>query len=219
MKKQLNLNKILTTIFENGEFSLCIRRHEFAIFHDDVIIKRFKTSKKTLQFMFELYYSIIKENKTRIIKNTVQSGVGYISIGLDKISTKKMDNCFESLGIKDRLKKDDFHFTLFYDKSNPIINPEELERNVLLNAKAVDIEVLGDNNAIAIIFESEELLARFKYLESIGFVHDFEKLIPHCTIQYNPTKENVDFIKSKKEEIIKVINTISLKKEQWRFAI
>ncbi len=213
------MNKILTTTFENGELFLCIRRHEFAIFHNDTIMKRFKTSKKTLQFMFNLYYSIIKENTSPIVKDTEQFGVGYISIGLDKLSTKKMDNCFENIGLKDRLKKDDFHFTLFYDKSNPIINPEELERNILLNAKAVDIKVLGENKAIAIIFESPELLKRFEYLESIGFVHDFEKLIPHCTIQYNPTRENIDFINSKKEKIINDINNISLKKEQWRLAI
>lgn len=213
------MSKIIETKTESGDYSLSARRHEYIITFNDDRIGRYKVSKLTMQEVIVKYNDVIAEAGDKILDST-QYGLGYVSINLEKRSGKELYNLVSKLNIKDLLNPSEYHFTLFFDKRNPVLPVEELERHVLFEANAVDIQVLGENNkAIALIFESEDLVKRFEYLKSIGFKHDFDALLPHCTIKYNPSDKDVEFILSKKDELLSEINTIILKKEVWRKAI
>ncbi|MBM26313.1 MAG: hypothetical protein CL760_11705 [Chloroflexi bacterium] len=213
------MSKIIETKTESGDYSLSARRHEYVITFNNDRIGRYKVSKLTMQEVIAKYNDIITKSGTKIL-DSIQYGLGYVSINLEKKSGKELYNVVSKLSVKDLLNSSEYHFTLFFDKRNPILPIEELERNILFEANAVDIQVLGESNkAIAIIFESESLVKRFEYLKSFGFKHDFDALLPHCTIKYNPTEKDIDLILSKKDDILSAINTIILKKEVWRKAI
>ena len=213
------MSKIIETNTDSGNYSLSALRYEYLINLNGNRIGRYKVSKFTMQEVISKYNDIILDSGSNILDSS-KYGLGYISMSLEKKSGEKLYNIVSKSNVKDLLNPRKYHFTLFFDKSNPILPIEELERNILFEAKAIDIQVLGENNkAIAIIFESEDLVKRFEHLKSSGFKHDFDILLPHCTIKYNPSDKEIEFILSKKDEILSEINTIVIKKEIWRKAI
>lgn len=214
---------VLKTELKNGFFCLFSNKFDFVFKIDNNVVHKMKVSKYTLQEAYLEYHAMLLEYKKNgtVISETEQQGLGFIAMSLNKGAKKRIKESLTGFSVEKLVDKEDYHFTLYYDLSNPIVQPRELSRDTELLATATDIQLLGNPDklsAIAIVFESVQLEERFNDLKELGFKHDYETYIPHCTFKYSPTQEDVNLFINNKEQIIKQIGTIGLKKEHWRHA-
>lgn len=123
------------------------------------------------------------------------TGNGYSSIQLDKQSSKEINSILKTLKITDVI--DDLHLTLIYDKSNPDIDID-VDDSTEYKAKIKDIKMLGEPNtkwyAIALTLSSSDLVNRHKDYIKKGFKHSYPNFIPHLSLKYNPSEEDIKTI-------------------------
>ncbi len=215
----------LKTELKTGSFCLFSNKFDFVFKLNNDVLKKMKVSKFTLQEAYQEYSAMLLEfqKENLVLSSTQEQGLGFISVSLEKESKKRLSKTLSKFDIDKLVNKEDYHFTLFYDLNNPIVSPKEISRDTVFIATANDIQVLGQEDdkltALAIVFDSPTLIERFEQLKELGFTHDYDEFLPHCTIKYRPNQKDIDLILSHKKDILAEIGTIVLKKEHWRQAI
>lgn len=125
------------------------------------------------------------------------NGSGYISTNVSKSDSDKIHKILKDLQISDYIP--DLHVTLMYDVSNPSIKLST-PKNQEFETKATGVKLLGKPGtkwyAIALVLESKDLQQRFNELKDKGFKHSYPDFIPHVSLKYSPTDDDVKTIKT-----------------------
>lgn len=215
------------------ELKLTYSRKRIYITSGDIVLFDELSSEMPMRTALNIFEEHVAGHKLlNLIDEKTESFVkplGYVSIQLTKESK---DEIFELVNLIDNpFDKDGYHFTLFYDVNFDKNVVGELDKNTKLKAKPIDIEILAgntENAALAIVFESEDLMTRFEQLKNnVGFVSDYGDLKPHVTVKYIskdksiPIEERMkelqdDLVKLKDANILNQIGAISMEDEQWR---
>lgn len=123
-------------------------------------------------------------------------GKGYGSLSLDNDSSKQIKKVLKELGINDII--DDLHITVIYDVSNPNIDLD-IDESEEYEASISDIKMLGEPGtkwyAIALTLESPDIVNVHKKYIDAGFKHSYPNFIPHLSLKYKPSEENIETIK------------------------
>ena len=102
----------------------------------------------------------------------------------------------------DVLDKEDLHCTLAYSKKEfkHVLN----DSDILVNSSSIHnkLEPLGDEGAIVMKFDSEEMNKRFNQCIKEGALYDYPQYIPHISISYNGKDIDLDKIKVPDFDII-----------------
>ena len=127
---------------------------------------------------------------------------GYASVDLLPQYKKDLTNYFNDNGITDII--DDLHVTVIYDESNPTIEFEPLQDSY--SAKVVGCKTLGEPDskwfAVTLLLESDDLVQQHKALQKLGFKHSYDEFIPHLSIKYKPTEDDITKIMTRTDDII-----------------
>lgn len=213
---------IRSTVCDGKAVTVRLDFTDYVVAHGDNELARLDVDKHTLQEAISIYKQFLIENaQSMSLVGHVTSGLGYVSLQLVQEDAQRISKALKSIGLKNRYSSKHYHFTLQYDKRNPIIDIQEMERDILLNAKPTSVEILAPDGpvpALAIIFESEELQKRFKELSDLGFKYDYDSYLPHITVKYNPEDGDLELLKSHMEEIIEKTGNVQCGYERWRKA-
>lgn len=154
-----------------------------------------------------------------------QKGLGYVSQRVCMPDAKRISSALKNIGLKNIFCHSQYHFTLQYDKSNPLIEYNEMARETFLSAKPIGVKLLAADTptpALAIIFESPELEVRFKELKEMGFKYDHDSFLAHVTVKYMPDDGDLELLEANLECLLKEVggskNEIYCGYEAWRLA-
>ncbi len=140
-------------------------------------------------------------------------GKGYVGLKVCKDDVIRITNILSEIGIDVPLEG--LHVTLIYDKTNPDINYKpDIKKYV---AYPIDIHVMGkpssDFYSIALILVSDELISKFNSLKETGFKHSYSEFVPHVSLIYKPTEDQINTILTNKDYIIHSLKSISFDSE------
>jgi hypothetical protein len=142
------------------------------------------------------------------IKSEQHTGLGYGSLTLTSESKKDIHKVLKSLNIKNIIN--DLHITLIYDVSNPVVD-FKLDKNREYSASIKDAKTLGEPGtkwfAIALTLKSKDLEDRHNDYIKAGFKHSYPEFIPHLSLKYKPTEDDINIIKKNIDQF-KDINLI-----------
>lgn len=114
-------------------------------------------------------------------------GYGYVGATLQD----NIQDDLKSIGIDDII--DDLHVTLIYDERNPVSKNNCNNKEYTGTIK--DVEVLGEKDskwrAITFVLDSDDFVNRHEELKEMGFQHSYSDFIPHMSIKYGPTDEDI----------------------------
>lgn len=141
---------------------------------------------------------------------------GYFGARLTYESQKYICDWLRSIGIENHIMDTDLHVTIMYDKSNPNLFANLSEARVY-NAKIIGVKEMGKKESewfsIALMLDSDDLKNRYDELKLIGFKSSYEAFLPHLSLKYKPTEQDIELIK-------KNINKLSVKNiqltDEWR---
>lgn len=127
---------------------------------------------------------------------------GYASVDLLSQDKKELTEYFNSNGVEDIIE--DLHVTVIYDTDNPTIEVQPLQDS--FDTKVVGCKTLGEKDSkwfsIALILESDDLVKQHQTLKKLGFKHSYTEFIPHVSIKYRPTEDDIVKIKTLTNDII-----------------
>ncbi len=127
---------------------------------------------------------------------STKQGKGYASVSLDSHSTKLIHDILKELGIESYIP--DLHITLVYDRSNPTIDMKL--KNSKYNARVIGVDTLGDLSskwgAIVLKLNSPTITKRHKDYIDAGYTHSYKQFVPHLSLKYRPTNDDINTIKS-----------------------
>lgn len=124
--------------------------------------------------------------------------LGYINVTLIKEQADVILKELNQLGFKDF--KYDFHVSLMYDKDAPKeeLDDSKINPNEVFLAVVSDISLLGNPNrenssgwALVIELTSKDLIKEHNRLKEVGYKHSFDDFIPHMSLYYTPTDEEI----------------------------
>src|SRR5574343_1536753 len=123
-------------------------------------------------------------------------GLGYGSLTLTKESKKEIHEVLKLLKITNTIN--DLHITLIYDVRNPVLD-FKVNSNRKYVATIKDVKTLGEPGtkwyAVALTLSSTEIEDRHNEYKKAGFKHSYPEFIPHLSLKYKPTEEDVKIIK------------------------
>lgn len=217
----MNKNIIQITNTVSGNITLSTESAWFKIDNCGEIIEM-PFEEYTLQDAVSKYRKILNLNAENIENHGhFQTGLGYISQKIMIDDAKRISKILKSIGLKNRYSHKGFHFTLQYDKRNPIIEANEMPRDQHLSARVIGVELLAPDSpvpALALIFESEDLQKRFNELREMGFIYDFENYLPHITVKYNPNESDLKLLQDNIQTIINGVGEVKTSIELWKKA-
>lgn len=113
----------------------------------------------------------------------------YIGVKPTDKSVVLLESIIKKLKLKNPIAIDDLHVTLMYSgmKGIPTFYPY---KDNIYKAVGYKLEVWEDVLVIRLI--SPDLHDRFNDLSYRGFVHSYEKYIPHITLSYDYKNEKLD---------------------------
>jgi len=174
----------------------------------------------TLQDVNKDFISLLTKNAENLSSTEhIHEGLGYVAQRVLIEDSTRISKVLKSVELKNLFDHKGYHFTLYYDRLNPVIEYNEMSRDVFFTATPVGVKILAPDSptpALAIIFESKELDARFKELKELGFTSDFEDFIPHVTVKYNPEDGDFELLKENLDFIINSVGVIKCGFETWR---
>jgi hypothetical protein len=118
---------------------------------------------------------------------------GYVAVRLSDDDSKQLKEFFHESGIS---VIDDLHVTLMYDVSNPAFKVEPLHDKFV--GVVSGCKLLGEKGskwgAVALTLESPDLVSQFNALVNIGYKHSYSEYIPHVSIMYTPSDDEIQKI-------------------------
>lgn len=135
---------------------------------------------------------------------------GYVALKVAEKSKVKINRILGEIGIKNPIE--DMHMTLMFDESKPNIKIDLYDVNYL--AKVTDIALLGEEDspwyAVVMKVKSDAIMKRFNTLMGLGYKHSYDEFIPHISLKYGPSTEEIKTIMKEKKWLIKEIGYILL---------
>jgi hypothetical protein len=127
---------------------------------------------------------------------------GYASVDLLPQDKKDLTDYFNDNGVENII--DDLHVTVIYDTTNPAIEVQPLQDS--FTTKVVGCKTLGEKDSkwfsITLILETDDLVKQHEALKELGFKHSYPEFIPHVSIKYQPTEDDIVKIKALTNDII-----------------
>jgi hypothetical protein len=119
---------------------------------------------------------------------------GYVSVKLSEEDSKRIRRFFNDNGVEDIIE--DLHVTLMYDVSNPAYKVESLHDKFV--GIITGCKLLGEKGskwgAVTLTLESPDLIAQHNVLSNLGYKHSYPEYIPHLSIKYKPSDEDIQKI-------------------------
>lgn len=146
-------------------------------------------------------------------ENEVEDKVGtYVSVKVK--NNAELYDWFSAQGV-DVVPEDELHCTISYSRKvfDHIPNEEEV---VITPEQLIGIESLGDEGAIVLKFDSNELQDRFKTCMDEFATYDYDTYIPHITITYNGKDLDLSKIKLPDFDIILTEETVEPLDLNWK---
>jgi len=137
---------------------------------------------------------------------------GYVSVQPSFKSIKIISDIINKGQLYDALSYSDLHMTLMYDTDNPLVK-SYAEPDNIIKATMREVVILGD--ALVILLDSEDAHNRFNQLCDLGFNPSYPEYIPHISLKYNPTEN--DLVKIRKVFKQYKDSEIQLQDETWNF--
>ena len=184
--------------------------------------KEYPTQEFTLQEVEKDFRKLLNANAENLSSTkSIMKGLGYVSQKVLMDDALRIKEYLESIGLEGLHSYRDFHFTLQFDKTNPVIEINEMARDKFLSSSAVGIELLAPDSpvpALAIVFKSPDLDKRFLELKKMGFTYDYDNYLAHVTIKYNPKKGDLELLEKHLKELVNVVGEVKCGYEAWRIA-
>jgi 2'-5' RNA ligase len=112
----------------------------------------------------------------------------YVSVNLNKESSKQLDDWSSANGIKNPIDPNDFHATVIYSRKG-VPEAKKYDLNLPIDAKISGWKIFqtqDGKNALVGIIESKELNTHHKTLrKEYGATHDYPEYSPHVTLSYD----------------------------------
>jgi hypothetical protein len=137
---------------------------------------------------------------------------GYVSVEPSYKSIYIISDIINKSKIIDAISPSDLHMTLMYDTDNPLVKSYSEPDNII-TATMREVVILGD--ALVILLDSEDAHNRFNQLCDLGFNPSYPEYIPHISLKYNPTEN--DLVKIRKVFKQYKDSEIQLQDETWNF--
>lgn len=134
-------------------------------------------------FIFEISIVAIPMNgkATFDYKNTKSMNGTYVSM---KVKNKtELYDWFSTQGV-DMEDENNLHCTISFSRTEFLhkIDPTE---TIILPKDIIGVHTLGDDGAVVMKFNSDEMQKRFNNCMNEGATYDYESYIPHITLTYN----------------------------------
>lgn len=185
--------------------------------YKDIYLTVALSNKDAIRLYKRLGFKVIKDTRfdePHYVMAYYTTPRGYASYGLTKASDEYLRAIFKPYFECD----EDLHITLIYDETvqgNLIGTPEYSK---LHDVKVVGLDLLGkDKNSLVVKLMSHSIQQRFTDLLALGYKHNFDDLIIHCTLQYEKGSQNL--LDMLNEEIakgnLKLPTSLKATDEQW----
>ena len=114
----------------------------------------------------------------------------------------------------DVVPEDELHCTISYSRKvfDHTVNKEEI---IITPEQLIGIEPLGDEGAIVLKFESDELQDSFQTCMDEGATYDYDTYIPHISITYNGKDLDLSKIKLPDFDIVLTEETVEPLDLNW----
>lgn len=136
----------------------------------------------------------------------------YVSVKVK--NNEELYNWFKEQNV-DMVPMEELHCTISYSRKEfqHIPNTEEV---TITPAQLIKIEPLGDEGAVVLKFNSDEMQDRFQKCMSEGAMYDYDTYIPHITITYNGKDLDLSKIKLPNFDIILTGETVEPLDLNWK---
>lgn len=115
---------------------------------------------------------------------------GYGGLRIHKDDAKAITDALFKSGIRGFMRPEEYHVTLMYDASNPVIDTDQPEHDIKYDAHGLGIDQYGEKGsrweAIVIKLDSPDLMKRHRYLLQRGYRHSYPDFKPHLSLKYMP---------------------------------
>ena len=126
--------------------------------------------------------------------NEPKTGYGFIYTPLSGDDEKKLKRVCSDIGLT--IIVPDLHMTLMFDKSNPRI--EQISSPISFIATVKSIKILGEYDSkwrsIALELDCPDASTYHKTLKTAGYKHSYDNFIPHMSLKYLPSQEDIEII-------------------------
>ncbi len=124
---------------------------------------------------------------------------GYGGLRLHKDDARSIIDALFKAGIRGILRTEELHVTLMYDTSNPVLDNDQPDMDMVYKAGIKGIDRYGQKGsrweAIVLKLDSPDALARHKYLIGKGYRHSYPEFKPHLSLKYQPDEGDMEKIK------------------------
>ncbi|HHA1396952.1 TPA: hypothetical protein ACOEOW_003932 [Enterobacter hormaechei subsp. xiangfangensis] len=123
---------------------------------------------------------------------------GYVSVKPSSSEAGSIADQVSVLGISGGVAPGDLHVTLMYSKGSRINTQPEPERTYKARLTG-EYKIIGNApyEALVALLESSDLKARFDELSAAGGEHSYPEYLPHLSLKYSATQDDLDLIKAK----------------------
>jgi hypothetical protein len=115
---------------------------------------------------------------------------GYGGLRIHKDDARAITDALFKAGIRGFMRPEEYHVTLMYDASNPVIDTDQPEQDLTYSAHGTGMDQFGEKGsrweAIVIKLNSPELTQRHQYLLQRGYRHSYPDFKPHLSLKYMP---------------------------------
>ena len=140
-----------------------------------------------------------------------EMGYGYVSVKPTAETIHIIKNLIADAGLSNAIDTSELHMTLAYDTNNPAMKVDVSD--AIITGTLAKVKMLGD--ALVVTVDSEDAQKRFKELLDFGFGTDYPNFIPHISLKYDPSPEDLVDVNS----VFKKYKgkTVKLYSETWEF--
>lgn len=131
---------------------------------------------------------------------------GYVSVRPDLMTAHHIAGHLKELGIEDFIDPTDMHVTVMYSRNDEINTNADPKRDYIATVTN-DVTILGEHpyRALVLKLDSDDLQVRHGELFMHGGVHSFEEYLPHLSLKYNVTDEDLRKLRENPIQIGKII--------------
>jgi len=131
---------------------------------------------------------------------------GFVSVRPDLMTAHHIAGHLKELGIEDFIDPTDMHVTVMYSRNDEINTNADPKRDYIATVTN-DVTILGEHpyRALVLKLDSDDLQVRHGELFMHGGIHSFDDYLPHLSLKYNVTDEDLRKLRENPIQIGKLI--------------